>query len=204
MPVLLAISLFHMTAFATFMPAGLALVPAGRAIVLGYTTPLWVAPAAFLFLGERISTRQAVGLVVGLAGLLLLFGLASLHWGNRQALLGQGLLLVAALCRSVSIVYTRARRWEATPLQLMLWQYLLAAAVLTTLAFLVEGAPPMPSRVSTPVLLALSYNGVTGTGLLGNDGGGHAGCPLLQPRSPCSRRRFSRDRAFSRHPSRGS
>lgn len=51
LPVLLAISLFDMTAFAAFMTAGLALVPAGRAIVLGYTTPLWVAPAAFLFLG---------------------------------------------------------------------------------------------------------------------------------------------------------
>lgn len=194
-----------MTAFATFMPAGLALVPAGRAIVLGYTTPLWVAPAAFLFLGERISTRQAVGLVVGLAGLLLLFGLASLHWGNRQALLGQGLLLVAALCRSVSIVYTRAHRWEATPLQLMLWQYLLAAAVLTTLAFLVEGAPPMPSRVSTPVLLELSYNGVTGTALgfwamtvVGMPG---ARCYSLARRA---RDAGSQDRAFSRHPSRGS
>ncbi|KST57331.1 hypothetical protein AO398_25155 [Methylobacterium sp. GXS13] len=156
---------FHMTAFAAFMTAGLALVPAGRAIVLGYTTPLWVAPAAFLFLGERISTRQTVGLVVGLAGLLLLFGPASLDWGNRQALLGQGLLLVAALCWSVSIVYTRAHRWVATPLQLMPWQCLLAAVVLTTLAFLIEGAPPDPGRVSTPALLALGYNGVVGTAL---------------------------------------
>ena len=165
LPVLLAISLFHMTAFAAFMTAGLALVPAGRAIVLGYTTPLWVAPAAFLFLGERISTRQSVGLAVGLAGLLLLFGPVSLDWGNRQALLGQGLLLVAALCWSVSIVYTRAHRWVTTPLQLMPWQCLLATMVLTTLAFLIEGAPPDPGRLSTPALLALSYNGVIGTAL---------------------------------------
>lgn len=54
LPVLLAISLFRMTALAAFMIAGLALVPAGRAIVLGYTTLFWVAPTAFLFLGERI------------------------------------------------------------------------------------------------------------------------------------------------------
>lgn len=165
LPVWLTIALFHMTAFAAFMTAGLALVPAGRAIVLGYTTPLWVAPAAFLFLGERLSTRQALGLAVGLAGLLLLFGPASLDWGNRQALLGQGLLLVAALCWSVSIVYTRAHRWVATPLQLMPWQCLLAALVLTALALLVEGAPPSPARVSAPAVLALGYNGVIGTAL---------------------------------------
>lgn len=165
LPVLLAISLFHMTAFAALMTMGLALVPAGRAIVLGYTTPLWVAPAAFVFLGERISARQSAGIVVGLVGLLLLFGPASLDWGNRQALLGQVLLLAAALCWSVSIVYTRAHRWVATPLQLMPWQCLLATIVLASLAFLVEGPPPDPSRTSTAALLALAYNGVIGTAL---------------------------------------
>jgi drug/metabolite transporter (DMT)-like permease len=165
LPVLLAISLFHMTAFAALMTMGLALVPAGRAIVLGYTTPLWVAPAAFVFLGERISARQSAGIVVGLVGLLLLFGPASLDWGNRQALLGQVLLLAAALCWSVSIVYTRAHRWVATPLQLMPWQCLLATMVLASLAFLVEGPPPDPARTSTAAVLALAYNGVIGTAL---------------------------------------
>ncbi|SDA17410.1 Permease of the drug/metabolite transporter (DMT) superfamily [Methylobacterium sp. UNC378MF] len=165
LPVLLAISLFHMTAFAALMTMGLALVPAGRAIVLGYTTPLWVAPAAFVFIGERISARQSAGIVVGLVGLLLLFGPASLDWGNRQALLGQVLLLAAALCWSVSIVYTRAHRWVATPLQLMPWQCLLATMVLASLAVLVEGPPPDPGRTSTAALLALAYNGVIGTAL---------------------------------------
>ncbi|MGH1574878.1 DMT family transporter [Methylobacterium sp. P31] len=154
-----------MTAFAALMTMGLALVPAGRAIVLGYTTPLWVAPAAFVFLGERISARQSAGIVVGLVGLLLLFGPASLDWGNRQALLGQVLLLAAALCWSVSIVYTRAHRWVVTPLQLMPWQCLLATMVLASLAFLVEGPPPDPGRTSTAALLALAYNGVIGTAL---------------------------------------
>ena len=50
LPVILVIALFHMVAFASLMTAGLVFVPASRAIVLGYTTPLWVAPAAFFFL----------------------------------------------------------------------------------------------------------------------------------------------------------
>jgi len=165
LPVLLVISIFHMVAFAALMTAGLALIPAGRAIVLGYTTPLWVAPAALVFLGERITTRQAVGIVLGLVGLLLLFGPTSLDWGNRSALLGQGLLILAALSWSVSIVYTRAHRWTVTPLQLMPWQCLLAALVLTVLALLADGSPPTPTRMSTPALLALTYNGVIGTAL---------------------------------------
>src|SRR5688500_18094777 len=53
-PVILAISLFHMVAFAALMTTGLKYVPVGRSIVLGYTTPLWVAPGAWLLLNEAL------------------------------------------------------------------------------------------------------------------------------------------------------
>lgn len=163
LPVVLVIALFHMVAFASLMTAGLVFVPASRAIVLGYTTPLWVAPAAFLFLGERVSARQAAGIAIGIAGLLVLFKPGSFAWGDETVLLGNGLVILAALCWSVSIVYTRAHRWVATPLQLMPWQCLLATVALVILAFLVEGTPP--SRIGLPALLALTYNGVIGTAL---------------------------------------
>ncbi|MEP9377779.1 DMT family transporter [Aquabacter sp. CN5-332] len=162
-PIVLVISVFHMVAFAALMTAGLTYVSAGRAIVLGYTTPLWVAPAAFLFLKERMSVRQMVGIGVGMAGLLLLVGPSAFDWKSREAILGNGLPILAAICWSVSIVYTRAHRWTATPLQLMPWQCLLATAVLATLAFFFEGPPPI--RMSTPAILALVYNGVIGTAL---------------------------------------
>jgi hypothetical protein len=42
------ISLFHMVAFAALMTAGLKFVSTGRTIVLGCTTPLWVASGAWL------------------------------------------------------------------------------------------------------------------------------------------------------------
>jgi drug/metabolite transporter (DMT)-like permease len=163
LPVLAVISLFHMVAFAALMTVGLTIVPASRAIVLGYTTPLWVAPAALLFLGERIPPRLFVGILIGLAGMLLLFGPGSLDWGSSGALLGHGLVVLAAMCWSVSIVYTRAHHWTTTPLKLMPWQCLLATVMLSGLAFLVEGAPP--SRMGTSALLALTYNGVIGTAL---------------------------------------
>jgi drug/metabolite transporter (DMT)-like permease len=63
-PVVLAISLFHMVAFAALMTTGLKYVPVGRSIVLGYT-PLWVAPAAWLLLTEDLLARQLVGIMIG-------------------------------------------------------------------------------------------------------------------------------------------
>lgn len=162
-PIILVISLFHMVGFAALMTIGLTYVSAGRAIVLGYTTPLWVAPAAFVFLKERMSIRQIVGIGVGMAGLLLLVGPGALDWRSQEAMLGNGLPVLAAICWSVSIVYTRAHRWTATPLQLMPWQCLLATMVLAILALSVEGPPP--TRMSLPTALALAYNGVIGTAL---------------------------------------
>lgn len=162
-PIVLVISLFHMVAFAALMTAGLTYASAGRTIVLGYTTPLWVAPAAWLFLKERMSARQVVGIAIGMAGLLLLIGPGAFDWTSRQAVPGSVLPILAAMCWSVSIVYTRGHRWTATPLQLMPWQCLLATAVLAVLAFVMEGPPPI--RLGTPALLALAYNGVIGTAL---------------------------------------
>jgi drug/metabolite transporter (DMT)-like permease len=162
-PIILVISLFHMVAFAALMTAGLTYGSAGRAIVLGYTAPLWVAPAAFLFLKERMSIRQMFGIGIGIAGLLLLVGPSAFDWKSRDVILGHGLPILAAICWSVSIVYTRAHRWTATPLQLMPWQCMLATAVLAILALSFEGLPP--TRISTPANLALVYNGVIGTAL---------------------------------------
>lgn len=162
-PIVVVISLFHMVAFAALMTAGLKYVSAGRTIVLGYTTPLWVAPTAWLFLGETMSLRRVLGIGLGLCGLLLLFDPRAFGWNDREALRDNGLVLLAALAWSVSIVYTRAHKWRATPFQLVLWQTLLAAVVLTGLALAFEGKPNL--SLSTPATLALIYNGVIGTAL---------------------------------------
>ena len=45
-PVVLSVALLHMTFFSTLVAAGLRYLPASKGIVLGYTTPLWVALAA--------------------------------------------------------------------------------------------------------------------------------------------------------------
>lgn len=162
-PVVLVISLFHMVAFAALMTAGLQYVSAGRSIVLGYTTPLWVAPAAWLFLKEPLPLRRVCGIGLGLAGLLLMFEPGAFNWHDGKALLGNALVLAAALCWSVSIVYTRAHRWTATPFQLVLWQALLAAVVLTAIALALEGTPRI--ALSATAGVALLYNGAIGTAL---------------------------------------
>lgn len=162
-PVVCSIALLHMTAFAALMALGLQLVPAGRSIVLGYTTPLWVTPAAVLFLGERLTFARIAGVAVGMAGLAVMFNPLAFDWADKRALLGNGLLLLSAFCWAISILHTRAHQWISTPFQLVFWEVLLATIVLTLLAILFEGAPQVTWNIH--LVLLLGYGSVFGVAL---------------------------------------
>ena len=163
LPIVFGIALPHMVAFSALVALGIQFVPAGRAIVLGYTTPLWVIPAARLILGEPITRRHLAGGALAFAGLMLMFNPASFDWQDRRALLGNGLLLLAAASWAVSIVHVRAHRWISTPFELVFWETLLATALLVVVALFFEGVPRIEWTV--PLVLLLLYGGVCGNAL---------------------------------------
>jgi drug/metabolite transporter (DMT)-like permease len=159
----MAIALLHMVAFSALVAFGLKFAPVGRSIVLGYTTPLWVVPGAALFLKEPMTHARFAGTALGLLGLAAMFNPLALDWNDRNALLGSGLILLAALCWAANILYVRAHKWVSTPFQLTFWQTLLASCVLSTLGLLFDG---MPQIAWSPSLAgALLYAGIFGTAL---------------------------------------
>jgi drug/metabolite transporter (DMT)-like permease len=161
--VILSVALLHMGAFSALVAFGLQFIPVGRSVVLGYTTPLWVAPAAWLFLGEPMTQRRLAGLGLGLCGLAVMFNPLAFDWNDRNALIGNGLILLAALCWAANILYVRAHKWISTPFQLVFWQALLASLILSTLALSIDGAPQIEWN---PALAgAFLYAGIGGTAL---------------------------------------
>lgn len=163
LPVILGVTLPHLVAFSTLTAIGIQFVPAGRAIVLAYTTPLWVIPTARLLLGEPVRKRHLLGGGVALTGLVVMFNPAAFDWSDQLSLLGNGLLLLAAACWAISIVYVRAHKWVSTPFQLVFWEVLLAAVLVSFLALLVDGIPRIEWTV--PLCLLLLYGGVCTTAL---------------------------------------
>jgi drug/metabolite transporter (DMT)-like permease len=161
LPVVFCTSLLHLVAFSALVATGLQFVPAGRAIVLGYTTPLWVAIGAAMFLSEPITRYRAIGIGFGLAGLAVIFNPQTLNWGDRSALLGSGLILLAAFCWAGNIVYVRAHKWISTPFQLVFWQVLLAAVLLSAVALDVEGPPRI--MWSSRLVALMLYSGIVCT-----------------------------------------
>jgi len=155
MPMVVSIALLHMTGFSVLAAIGLSLVPVGRSVVLAYTTPLWVMPAAAIFLGERFTGRRLAGVALGLLGLMVLFNPFAFDWSDRNAIAGHAVLLVAALMWASNMVHVRGHRWRATPIQLVPWEMLLAAAVLFVIAVL-SGATLAIEWNGTIVVLLLA------------------------------------------------
>jgi drug/metabolite transporter (DMT)-like permease len=163
LPVLVSIALLHMIGFGVLSSVGLQTVPTGRSVVLAYTTPLWVVPGAALFLGERLTPRRTVAVVLGLTGLVVLFNPLAFDWTQRGAVLGNLAILAAALLWAASILHIRGHRWRSTPFDLLPWETLLAAAVLTPLAYVIAGRPTFTLDASLAGMLL--YAGVPGTAL---------------------------------------
>ncbi len=131
--------------------------------MLNATTPLWTIVIALAVRHQKSAgLRQVTGLVVGLAGALLIFQ----PWrsGHGFASAGSVECLAAAACYAISYVYMDrylARR-GISPITLSACQ-LLAATLLLALALGVTGAPS--PRLTVTVVASLAVLGFIGTGV---------------------------------------
>jgi drug/metabolite transporter (DMT)-like permease len=159
--VLLSVGLLQIGGFLGLTHMALLYVEAGRSAILAYTTPLWVAPLSALMLGERLGPARMAAVACGLAGLAVLFNPLEVDYGDRSALLGNGMLIASAVVWALTIVHVRGHRWQATPLGLMPWQLLLGGAVLLPLALMIEPNPEV--QWGWPLAVVLAYNGPLAT-----------------------------------------
>jgi len=161
LPVLLSVALMQMALFQPTVNFGLSHVPAGRAAVLVYTTPLWVVPGAMLFLGEKIGALKWVGVALGLLGIAVLFNPLGLDWTNPDVVIGSLLLMFAAMIWSLAVLHIRGHRWHLSPLQMTPWQLGFAALLVTPVALIVDG--DKNPDWSPQLIYALVYNGPIAT-----------------------------------------
>jgi drug/metabolite transporter (DMT)-like permease len=160
-PVVLGVGLLQMAAFMGLINVALQYVPAGRSAILAYTTSLWVVPLAAWWLGEKLTVLRLLGLVLGLAGVAVMFNPFGFDWRDPHTVLGNGLLLFAALLWAILIVQVRGHRWQGSPLSLAPWQLGLAAVTLLPFALLFEDASTI--RWGSTLGWVLLYNGPIAT-----------------------------------------
>ena len=161
LPIILSTGLLAMGGLMGLVNVALQFVDAGRAAVLIYTAPLWVTPLAAIVLHERLTRVRAAGLVVGIAGVAVLFNPLGFDWDDPDVVLGNALLLIAAIGWAVQIVHVRAHTWRGTPFQLFPWQLGLAAVVVLPVAFILEFGQPIDWTWPLPAIVL--YTGLVAT-----------------------------------------
>lgn len=164
LPLILSIGFLMLAFYTTLMHIALLYVEAGRAALLGYTTPLWVLPAAYFLFGEKPSRRKLVGMVIAMAGLTVLFNPGAFDWSDGDVILGNALLLGCALLWSVTIIHIRAYRPLLTPIQLAPYQLTISASFIAVMALIFEPLPDIGNWTGTETGLFV-YGATFGTAL---------------------------------------
>jgi drug/metabolite transporter (DMT)-like permease len=127
------------------------LIPSGQSAVLGFTMPLWAALIAWAVLGDRLTGRLLLAVVLGGAAVTLLMVPSFATYA--QAPLGLALGLIAGLGWAIGTLILKRRKVEVPAMVLAGWQ-LLITAVPTTIGALILGDHQwfMPSWQSIAVI----------------------------------------------------
>jgi drug/metabolite transporter (DMT)-like permease len=153
-PALLLASFCNVTLWYTGTGLGVHLIPAGRAALLAYTMPVWVALFSAVLLRERLGPRRLIGLALGMAGIAVL--LAPDMAAFRAAPLGAGFVLLAAMGWAIGTVTMKAARFSRSVAQMTGWQLLIGGAPIV-LAALWHDPPLHLLSLSGETQLVLSY-----------------------------------------------
>jgi len=134
LPAVLALGLLQLGGFFALAHLAVALVPAGRTAIVANVTIPFLVPLSVLLLGERVSPARWCAAGLGLAGTLVLVGPWAGDWHRPGVVLGNAMLLGAALLWSLAVVALRLRPPVRPVLELMPWCFALATLLLLPLA----------------------------------------------------------------------
>jgi drug/metabolite transporter (DMT)-like permease len=139
-------------------------IPAGLTAILFTTYPLFgMVFAHFMVPGEPVTLRRLAGVVLGIAGVALIFG-EQITLGSSGAVLGSLAVVVSAACAALSSVLIKARGGHLDPAFLSVAQILVGAVPLLAAGLLLEGNPLL-LRWTPMAVLSLGYLAFLGSSL---------------------------------------
>ncbi len=129
-----------------------------RSTLLVNTMPFWVLVGGHFLLGEPITVRKLVGLVLAFAGLVAVFS-DKLNAGGADTMVGDLLSLAAGLAWALTnIVIKRSKHLTSTSAEKLLLYQLAGAAIVGSIA--IPFAGPMIRNVSTLPVLSLLFQSI--------------------------------------------
>ena len=137
-PKLLLCAFFNVIAWHLCSAYGVSLMPAGRAVIVAFTMPVWAALLSSLLLDEALTRRKIAALALGLGGLATLIGPDLVILG--RAPLGAIFMLMAAVGWATGTVLLKRFQWTIPTSTLVGWQLVAGAVPITLGALLLHNA----------------------------------------------------------------
>lgn len=155
----LVLTWWNVVAFLGLQTLAVRELPSGQAAVLIYLQPILVSVLASWQLDEPINLRKALGLLTGLAGLVLVAGGSS---SGVTGGIGVTYALLGALAWAIGTVAFKRRHTTLEPLWAVAIPFVTGGLGLASLGLIVEG-PPRPWTL--PFVSAMAYCALVGTAL---------------------------------------
>ena len=133
---LVLVSLLNVTGWHLCSAYGLIYMDAGRAVIIGYTMPVWASILSIFVLGERLTLARLIGLLLGIAGLLILIGPDLRALGSAP--LGALFMLGAAVTWAGGTVLLKYFHWTMPVTVLTGWQLIFGGIPVIVGAFILE------------------------------------------------------------------
>ena len=144
----------NVSGWQVFSAMSLQYIDSGRAAIIAYTMPLMTAVLSVPILGERLSLRAFLALLLGTSGMALLLPGDLFHSGDRQ-LLGIFFMLMAALSWGLGTIHLKHLKLPMPTMAITAWQFFFALPPML-IGALME-APPDWAKLTWPVILGALY-----------------------------------------------
>ena len=136
-----------------FYYAGASMLPASQAFIINYLWPIMSVVFACLLLGERMTPRRVLAILLSFVGVAAVAG-GGLLGGGEFSLLGALLCVLGAISYGI---YTALNQKAHYDKMLSMMFYYGTAFLLTAVINLALGDLP---SLTLPILLGLAYNGI--------------------------------------------
>lgn len=161
LPIIFSIGILQRCLFSSLVSFGLSYSGAGQASILIYTTPILILPISSIVFKEKINQSKILGMLIGMLGIFFLINPLSYHY-NDKLIMGNMILLLAALCWAGSILCCKYMKWHNSSIALVPWQMLFGNIIAMFAAYIYD--PHLKElHLSLPLLWVLIFSGVIGT-----------------------------------------
>lgn len=131
----------------------LTLIPLAELVSIEFTTPIWTAILAVIFLGEKLNARKIVAIAFGMIGVLVI-----VRPGVGTIAPGHVVVLCAAVCFGISMVMVKSLTRTESVVRIIFWMLVIQSIIGLVPALLEWHNPPL---VLWPWIVVIAFTGMS-------------------------------------------